>query len=236
LPPAAYNTTVAGKITFDPSQSSLLQSSGTKTIAITATGYSTNSVAQSLVAGGATQLVLTKQPTAPVGDGGPLAIQPVVVLKDQFGNTVTNAASITAAPAGPLPISWTLGGAKTVAASAGTATFAGLTAFSTNSVTGATIAFTSGALSVTSSPAFTIPAPIQSILGGTVLNNSTMTFAFTNATGLSFSVLATNDITAPVATWPVVGTAIESPVGSGNYSFTNSAATNGQQYFILRQP
>lgn len=236
LPSAAYNTTVAGKITFDPSQSPLLQSSGTKTIAITATGYSTNTVAQSLVATAATQLVLTKQPTAPVGDGGPLAIQPVVVLKDQFGNTVTNAASITAAPAGPLPISWTLGGTKTIAASAGTATFAGLTAFSTNSVTGATITFTSGALSVTSTPGFTIPAPIQSILGGTVLNNSTMTFAFTNATGLSFSVLATNDITAPVSTWPVVGTAIESPAGSGNYSFTNSAATNGQQYFILRQP
>jgi len=236
LPPAAYNTTVAGKITFDPTQSSLLQSSGAKTIAITATAYSTNTLALTLVSGAATQLVLTKQPTAPAGDGGPLAAQPVVVVKDQFGNTVTNAASITAAPAAPLPINWTLGGTKTVAASAGTATFAGLTAFSTNSVTGATIAFTSGALSVTSSPAFNIPAPIQSVLGGAAVNNGKMTFAFTNATGLSFSILATNDITAPVATWPLVGTAVESPAGSGNYSYTNSAATNGQQYFILRQP
>jgi hypothetical protein len=236
LPPAAYSTTAAGKIVFDPSQSALLQSSGAKAIAISATGYSTNTLSLTLVSGTATQLVLTKQPTAPVGDGGPLAAQPVVVVKDQFGNVVTNAASITAAPAAPLPINWTLGGTKTVATSAGTATFAGLTAFSTNSVTGATIAFTSGALSVTSSPAFTIPAPIQSVLGGVSTANGKMTFAFTNVTGLSFSILATNDITAPVATWPVVGTAIESPAGSGNYSYTNSSATNGQQYFILRQP
>ena len=68
------------------------------------------------------------------------------------------------------------------------------------------------------------------------MNNGKVTFAFTNVTGLSFSVVATNDITAPLATWPVVGTAVESPAGSGNYSYTNSSVTNVQQYFILRQP
>jgi hypothetical protein len=235
LPIAAY-TVSAGKIVFDPSQSSLLQSTGAKTIAISATGYSTNTLALTLVSGTASQLVITKQPTAPLGDGGALANQPIVVVKDQFGNVVTNAASITAAPAGPLPINWTLGGTKTVATTAGTATFAGLTAFSTNSVAGATIAFTSGVLSVTSSPAFAIPAPVQSVLGAAAVNNGKMTFTFTNVTGLSFSIVATNDITAPVATWPVVGAAVESPAGSGNYSYTNSSATNGQQYFLLRQP
>ena len=60
--------------------------------------------------------------------------------------------------------------------------------------------------------------------------------AFTNATGLSFSVLATNDLTAPKSTWPVVGTAVESPAGSGNYSYTNPAATDGPMFYILRQP
>ena len=62
-------------------------------------------------------------------------------------------------------------------------------------------------------------------------------FSFTNATGASFSVLATNDMTIPRTNWPVVGHAIESPAGSGNYQFTNSApATNAQTFYILRQP
>jgi hypothetical protein len=235
LPSVAYNTTVAGGIAFDPSQSSLLRSSGAKTIAISATGYSTNTVVQTLSAGGASQLVITKQPTAPAGDGGPLGNQPVVVAKDQFGNVVTNNINIAAAAALPLPVSWTLGGTKTVGTSAGTATYSGLTAFSTNAVTGAAISFTSGALSVTSST-FDIPAPIQSTLGGGTFTAGQFRLAFTNVTGLSFSILATNDITASVSTWPVVGSAVESPAGSGNYFYTNSAATNGQQYFILRQP
>jgi hypothetical protein len=52
---------------------------------------------------------------------------------------------------------------------------------------------------------------------------------------LSFSVLATNVLTASETNWPVVGQAVESPAGSGNYQFTNSSATN-LQFFILRQP
>jgi hypothetical protein len=39
-----------------------------------------------------------------------------------------------------------------------------------------------------------------------------------------------------VATWPVVGTAVESPAGSGNYQVTNGPATNGAVFYILRQP
>ncbi len=44
LPSAAYDLTQAGKIVFDPSQSALLQSPGSKTIVISAAGYSTNSI------------------------------------------------------------------------------------------------------------------------------------------------------------------------------------------------
>ena len=237
LPTAAYNTTVAGKLVFDPSQSALLQTTGSKTIAISATGYSTNTVVQPLVAGTASQLVITTQPTAPAADGGRLAHQPVVAVKDQFGNTITNNVSVTAAAVLPSPVNWTLGGTKTITTSAGVATYSGLTAFGTNSVTGAAISFTAGALSVTSAPPFNITAPIPSTLGGPVLNNGgNFVFAFTNATGLSFSVIATNDLTAPVATWPVVGAPVESPAGSGNYIYTNTTPTNAALYFMLRQP
>jgi len=62
-------------------------------------------------------------------------------------------------------------------------------------------------------------------------------FAFTNASGLSFSILATNNVTAPKANWPVIGTAVESPSGSGHYQFTDpNSATNSPRFYILRQP
>ena len=77
LPAAAYATNQAGKIVFDPSQSTLLQTTGAKTIVISATGYSTNSITQTLVPGTATQLIVTTQPTTPAADGGNLAAQPV---------------------------------------------------------------------------------------------------------------------------------------------------------------
>ena len=113
-----------------------------------------------------------------------------------------------------------------------------LVAYSANAVGNATISFTSSGLTGVTSSAFTIPAPIHSSLNGvTVLAGGKFKFTFTNATGLGFSVLATNDLTAPTANWPVLGQAVESPAGSGSYQFTNSTpATNGSLFFILRQP
>ena len=234
LPAAAYNTNQPSKIVFDPSQSALLQSTGSKTIVISAKGYSTNSIAQTLTFGPASQLVITTQPKAPVGSGGALTNQPVVKVEDQYGNVVTNSsASITAAA---VQGTWTLGGTATMTAVLGAAAFTNLTAFSTNAVASATISFTSSGLAgATSSPGFVIPAPIKSNLGGVILHGGKFVFSFTNATGLSFSVLATNNLTAPTTNWPVVGQAIESPAGSGNYQFTNSPATN-LLFYILRQP
>ncbi len=75
--------------------------------------------------------------------------------------------------------------------------------------------------------------PVSAHLNG----GNAMTFTFTNSSGLSFSVLATNNLTAPVANWPVIGTAVESPSGSGHYQFTDSnAATNTSRFYLLRQP
>jgi hypothetical protein len=50
LLPAAYNTTHPGRIVFNSSQDSLLQTAGAKTIAFSATGYSDVSVVQTLAA------------------------------------------------------------------------------------------------------------------------------------------------------------------------------------------
>jgi hypothetical protein len=232
LETAAYDTTQSGKIMFNPQQSSLLQAPGSKTIVFIATRYSTNSITQ-VVAGAAAKLAITTQPKAPAADGGVLGTQPVVAVQDQSGNPVNSIASIVATP---VQGTWTLGGTTTKAAVSGTATFSKLTAFGANAVAGATISFTSSGLAEVISSSFNIPAPIRANLGGAMLTTGgKLTFSFTNATGLSFSVLATNNLTAPVATWPLVGQAIESPVGSGNYQYTNSAA-NSQLFYILRQP
>ncbi len=128
LPSSAYDKTQSGEIVFKPAQSALLQSSGAKTIVISAAGYSGDTVVQTLGA-------------------------------------------------------------------------------------------------------------FQSLLNGVSLNGGNLTFAFTNGTGLSFSVLATNNLTAPVSTWPVVGAAVENPSGSGHYQFLAPyPATNSAQFYILRQP
>jgi len=235
LPAAAYDITQAGKVVFNPAQSALLQAAGSKTIVISATGYSANSIVQTITAGPAAQLVVSTQPAAPIGSGGALATQPVVKVEDQFGNVVTtSSASIVASAAEG---TWTLGGTATKAAVSGIASFANLTAFSAGGVTGATISFTSTGLAGATSTSFNIPAPIQSLLGGATVASGKLAFAFTNITGLSYSVLATNNLTAPVATWPVIGSAIESPAGSGHYQFSDpSPATNSPRFYLLRQP
>lgn len=228
---AAYNTNQVGKIVFDPSQDPLLQTPGSKVIVISAAGYSTNSITQ-LVAGVAAKLAVTTQPKAPLGSGGVLATQPVVSVQDAFGNTVASTASIVAQVGAG---SWTLGGTTSKTASSGVATFSGLTAFGTNAVTGATISFTASGLTGATSSTFNIPAPIQSILGAASLSAGKLTFTFTNITGLSYSVLSTNNLTALKSTWPVIGTAVEGPAGT--YKYTNSVpATNGPQFYLLRQP
>ena len=82
---------------------------------------------------------------------------------------------------------------------------------------------------------FTTLAVTSPKLVGTAFKSGAFRFTFTNATGASFSVLATNNLTSPLTNWPVVGQAVESPAGSGNYQFTNSPGTN-RQFYLLRQP
>lgn len=77
-------------------------------------------------------------------------------------------------------------------------------------------------------------APVGHVLTAG-LNGGQLVLQFTASSGLSFSILATNNITAPRSTWPVIGTPVEGP--SGTYKFTNSiSAASGQQFYILREP
>ena len=164
-----------------------------------------------------------------------MATQPIVKVQDAYGNVVTGSSASIAAAA--VQGTWTLGGTKTRTAASGVATFTNLTAFSAQAVAGATIAFSSSGLTGATSSVFNIPAPINSLLGGVGVAAGRLGFTFTNISGLSYSVLATNDLSAPVATWPVIGTATESPAGSGHYQFTDpNPATSNNLFYYLRQP
>jgi hypothetical protein len=74
-------------------------------------------------------------------------------------------------------------------------------------------------------------------LGGAGLSGGKLTLTVTNDSGLSFSVHATNNLTAPRASWPVIGTTTENPVGSGHYQFTDSnSATQTNMFYFLSHP
>jgi len=233
-----YSTNTADEVTFTPSASSYLQTNiGADTFSIIASNYNAATFSQTIGVGAAARLAVISQPLAPLADGGVLTGQPVVTINDQYNNLTTSSATVTAKPG---QSNWTLLGSTNVAAITGTNIYVGLKAFSTNSTgtgTVVTIVFSSGSLAPATSSSFVIPKPVVSKLNQTKLVGGNLVFSFTNATGLSFSVLATNDVTAPLATWPVIGQAVENPTGSGNYQFTNSApATNAELFELISQP
>ncbi len=146
----------SGSLVLTTASINQLKTAGSHTIVVLATGYNNASVTQTNIAGVATKLGITTQPTAPSVNGGALATQPVVRIQDQYSNTTTSTATVVAAVGAG---TWTLGGTTSVAGSAGTVTYSGLTATSAAAVTGATIAFSSAGLTGITSNAFNIPAP-----------------------------------------------------------------------------
>ena len=85
LASAAYNKTVAGKITFTPSASTLLQSAGVKNITVLSTGFANSIVFQTIAAG-----VATANSTASIA--APFAVNTSDTIyctaKDKFNNVV----------------------------------------------------------------------------------------------------------------------------------------------------
>lgn len=60
-------------------------------------------------------------------------------------------------------------------------------------------------------------------------------FSFTNAPGLSFSVLASTDLTLPLINWNNLGSVTE--VSSGQYQFTDlQADADGKRFYRVRSP
>ncbi|MCD1260358.1 S-layer homology domain-containing protein [Paenibacillus athensensis] len=162
LAPGADYTVGSGVITLKPSGGhAALTSAATANVVVKASEYGDSAVSQTITAGVATRLAVTVQPVPGAASGDAFAIQPVVALKDQYGNIAKDgpsAADAVTASAKAGTGQWTLGGAATVAASLGTASFGDLTSTLAAYGTGF-ITFTSGSLSADSSE-FTIPPTI----------------------------------------------------------------------------
>jgi hypothetical protein len=154
LSPSSYSLS-AGILTLTPAYDIKLQTPGSKSVKVIATGYIDATVSQTLSAGIVTQWEITTQPVAPTDNHGTLSTQPVITLKDQYNNATGNGLVTASASSG-----WILGGTKTVNASTGIATFSGLTAGTADysALSGATIVFSTSGLSDLTSSAFDIPA------------------------------------------------------------------------------
>src|SRR5207245_1902838 len=111
---------------------------------------------------GASKLVVTQQPSSTATAGTAFAQQPLVTVKDTYGNTVSSYATpITAAETsgGNLNATTT---AQTATPSSGVASFSGL--FVTNAASGVTLTFTSGTLPSAISTGITVSSASASQL------------------------------------------------------------------------
>jgi hypothetical protein len=56
---------------------------------------------------------------------------------------------------------------------------------------------------------------------------------FGGVPGATYRVLGSSDITLALSQWQDLGRATETPAGSGNYLFTDAAATDAARFYIL---
>jgi hypothetical protein len=185
-----YNVS-SDRVTLKPScnDNGYLRTPGTGTVVIKAAGYKDSAVSQTINAGAVASLEVTTQPGVGAVSGDAFATQPVVTLKDQYGNicsTGTSATANAAASAKAGTGSWTIGGTVTKPAVGGVVTFDNLTCTLAAAGSGA-ITFTSGIPTVDSNN-FTIPATPATVPDAptsSVQNDANNTFGWTNVIGYS---------------------------------------------------
>ena len=150
----------------------LTATSGALTVATTSPAFT-------ITSGAATHLVFTTQPSATTASSTAFATQPVVTIEDAAGNTVTTGASSTLSVTLSLTTgAGTLGGTVSMSAVAGVANFSGkglnIDLVGTDKVlTAATSIPLVGAVSTTTSPAFTITAGLPTQIAFTTQPSAT---------------------------------------------------------------
>jgi len=75
------------------------------------------------------------------------------------------------------------------------------------------------------------------LTGAVTLAGGAFQLSFTNLSGLGFTILGTTNLAVPFADWTVLGAAVESPAGSGNYQFSDTQNTNNTtEFYRVRSP
>jgi hypothetical protein len=213
-----------------PLASGYLRMTGTATTP----GLSTNSNVGNLseVAGAAAALVLLQQPSALATAGIPFAQQPVLEVRDQFGNvrSVANGvpAGTTLVTAARLAGSGTLQGSTTqMAAADGSITFTNL---SHNTAGTITVQFTSGSATATSSPITVSAGAAAQLAFATQPGNATVGAAFGTQPVLKSRDAFGNDSTLGLPASLIVSVSLTAGTGplQGTTSFDlGTAAGNG---------
>lgn len=97
------------------------------------------------------------------------------------------------------------------------------------------VAVNSLGTTVTPDYTFVTPAVVPPKLGSVAMGTNGLQFAFTNATGLSFSVWSSTNVALPLNQWQNAGSPTEGP--AGHYQFTDpQAVTNSQLFYRVHQP
>jgi sugar lactone lactonase YvrE len=181
-----------------------------------------NSASFNLVAGAATQLTITTQPSTTDSNAKVFPIQPVIQLRDGGGNAVSQVVGVTAAITAPG--TGTLRGTATVNTSAaGVATFAGLSILAPT-VGNRTLTFTSGTLTSVTSGNINITVGTARIMTA-VAGTTPQTAPVSTAVGVDPAVLVTDSGGIPVSGRNVIFTVA---TGGGTLSPASPAtiATN----------
>jgi hypothetical protein len=81
------------------------------------------------------------------------------------------------------------------------------------------------------------PLSFNLMAAGAASAGGVFQLSFTNLSGLNFTVLGTTNLATPLVNWTVLGSAVESPAGSGNYQFTDTQAKNQlTQFYRVSSP
>ena len=78
------------------------------------------------------------------------------------------------------------------------------------------------------------PPPLPRLSDLTRLGGGGFQFAFTNATGVVYSVLASTNISVPLSNWSVLGPMLEAP--PGHFQFTDTDTNPIMRYYKVRAP
>jgi hypothetical protein len=187
------------------------------------------------VAGAVSSLLILNQPSATATASVAFAQQPVLQVRDQFGNLrsvangVTNSTVVMAAR---LAGSGTLQGTTNLASVNGVVTFTNL---SHNVAADITIRFTAGSATAISDPIAVIAAaPPIAILTGIQVVPSGMKITFTGSAGQTYQIVRASELLNSGTVWTNIGSATTDAAGNGE--FTDAYASPSHSFYRAVSP